>query len=155
MLVRHAKAEAHRGDDKSRELAVRGRADAAAVGRWLVKQGIRPDRVVVSSSTRTRQTWQQMGLEAPAPVFDDRVYDASVEDLLEVLTDTPEQVRTLLLVGHNPGIEQLAWHLDDETADSGTRDAMAASFPTSAVAVLALPGWGEAGLLEQFAVVRG
>ena len=50
VLVRHAKAEAHRGDDKSRELAARGRADATAVGRWLVQQGIRPDRVVVSSS---------------------------------------------------------------------------------------------------------
>ncbi len=110
VLVRHAKAMAGM-DDEARELAPRGRRDAERLGPWLAGQGIVADRVVVSPATRTRQTWELIaaGLgQAPAPVFDERIYDDTLDDLYDVLADTPEDTSTLLVVGHNPAVEELA-----------------------------------------------
>jgi phosphohistidine phosphatase len=154
VLVRHAKSEGHRAEDHSRELAPRGRADAAAVQEWLAKHGISPDRVVVSSATRARQTWEGARVGDTTPVYDDRVYDASVKDLLEVLRETPAEVQTVVLVGHNPAVERLAWELDDSEA---ARERTDSGMPTSAVAVFEVDGWPDltTGVLRQFAVPRG
>jgi len=140
VLLRHSKAEAHRLDDRSRVLAPRGRDDAAQVRRWLTAQGIRPDRVVVSTSARTRETWELASVGTAVPEFDDRVYEASVADLREVVAETGDGVATLVLVGHNPAVEQLAWELDDsaearEKTDRGLR--------TSGVAVFELDAWAD------------
>jgi phosphohistidine phosphatase len=154
VLVRHAKSEAHRAEDHSRELASRGRADAAAVREWLTQQGISPDRVVVSSATRARQTWEGAAVGAATPVYDDRVYEASVTDLLEVLRETPAAVETLVLVGHNPSVERLAWELDDSEA---ARERTDVGMPTSAVAVFEVAGWADltTGVLQELVVPRG
>ncbi|MCW2600856.1 MAG: putative phosphohistidine phosphatase, SixA [Frankiales bacterium] len=154
VLVRHGKSEAHRTDDHSRELAARGRADAAAVREWLTQKGISPDRVVVSTAERTRQTWQLASVgDAPA-VYEHRVYEASVEDLLDVLRETPAEVQTLVLVGHNPAVERLAWQLDDSEA---ARDQTDKGMPTSAVAVFEVRGWSDlsAGELQELVAPRG
>lgn len=154
VLLRHSKAEAHRGDDHPRELAPRGRADAAAVRRWLTERGVSPDLVLVSSATRARQTWECASVGNAPTVYDDRVYDASEQALFEVLRETRADVQTLVLVGHNPGIERLALALDDSDE---ARDLTTSGMPTSAVAVFEVDGWVDlsAGVLQELAVPRG
>ncbi|MGZ6793531.1 MAG: SixA phosphatase family protein [Mycobacteriales bacterium] len=147
VLLRHAKTEPHRADDISRVLDPRGRADAAAAGAWLRGQGLVPDRVVCSPAARTRETWERAAVGGPEPVHDERVYDATAEELLEVLRETPDGVGVLVLVGHNPGVERLAWQLDDSPE---ARERTDRGLPTCALAVFDVAGWdlGDAVLRE-------
>jgi phosphohistidine phosphatase len=138
VLVRHAKAAAEGDVDAERPLAARGARDAPAVGRWLAQQGIAPDRVVVSTARRAQQTWALAAAElgqVTRPVADERVHDNTVEALLQVVGDTPSEVKTLVLVGHNPSMEELAAALDDGGGDPDARTLLAQGFPTSGVAV--------------------
>jgi phosphohistidine phosphatase len=90
LLLRHAKAERSQsgGRDQDRILTKRGRNDATAVGKYLARHGLVPDRTLVSTSARTRETWAHLAealgnmLEAD---FDDRLYDASPETILNVV----------------------------------------------------------------------
>lgn len=140
VLIRHAKAEAHASDDHSREIAARGRAEAEELRQWLLHKAIRPDRVVVSTAVRARQTWECCSVGDVQPVYDDRVYEASVPDLLEVLRDTPEDTGTVVLVGHNPSVEKLAWKLD---ISEPARDRTDRGLPTCGVAVFEVAGWAD------------
>lgn len=148
VLIRHAKAEPHRFDDHGRQLAPRGREQCEEVRRWLTAQGLLPDRVVVSSSARTTQTWELAGVGGAEPEVDERLYEASVDDLRAVVAETGPSVGTLALVGHNPAFERFAWELDDspparERTDRGMRPA--------GVAVFSLPSWtADAGELVAF-----
>jgi phosphohistidine phosphatase len=141
LLLRHSKTEPHRSDDHSRRLTARGRDDAAEVRRWLGEQGLVPDRVVVSTSARTRETWELASVGHAVPEYDDRVYEASVADLREVVEETSDDVATLVIVGHNPSMEQLAWALDDSDA---ARERTDRGMRTSGVAVFALSAWTDA-----------
>ena len=108
ILLRHAKSEPHRADDHSRVLAPRGRADAEAVRPVIAS--LDPALAVVSTAARARETWQLADPGGVEAVFDDRVYEASVDDLREVLGEL--SVGSAVLVGHNPSIERLAWELE-------------------------------------------
>jgi phosphohistidine phosphatase len=142
ILLRHAKSAWPDVPDVQRPLAPRGLRDAPKVGRWLRHAGVAPDRVVCSTARRTRETWKLVAheLAAKPPVaYDERLYDANSEELLDVVRETPAEVGILLLVGHNPGIQELTLAL----AGSGVGDAVERAreaFPTSALAVLSLPG---------------
>jgi phosphohistidine phosphatase len=162
VVIRHAKA----GEaplDIERPLTERGHRDAAAIGQWLRERGIAPDRAVVSPARRAGQTWAgaAAALEnPPAPVVDDRIYDNTLDLLLDIVIDTPEDVRTLVLVGHNPACAALAYELDDGTGDANARGELQASFPTSAIAVFELAGsWSAVdagtGRLTAFGAPRG
>jgi phosphohistidine phosphatase len=162
ILLRHAKSDWPGGSDHDRPLAARGRRDAPAVGRWLRDAGIIPDLVVCSTARRARETWELAAeqLDRAVPVeYDRRVYDASADDLLDVATEAPTAVRTLLVVGHNPAIQELAVGLAG-SADGDSLERAESKFGTSALAVLEVPGsWaklvpGGARLL-QFAKPRG
>jgi phosphohistidine phosphatase len=163
VLVRHAKSESDGGVDARRPLAERGVADARAVGGWLAGHGLIPDRVVVSPARRARQTWDLARAElkeAPEPVVDERIYANTVGDLLAVVGETPPDVRTLVVVGHNPSMAELALALDDGRGDAGARTELGRKYPTSGVAVFAVDGeWaavdGPAGTLTDFSVPRG
>jgi phosphohistidine phosphatase len=159
VLVRHAKS----GEgpiDRDRALADRGVAEAPAVGRWLAQRRIAPDRVVVSPARRARQTWELAAAELAAaaePVLDDRVYRDTVEDLLEIVRETPAEVTTLAIVGHNPSIEDLAIALDDGRGDDADRRAMTTKYPTSGIAVFDVSdSWAEvrSATLTSFAAPR-
>ncbi len=163
VLIRHAKAAAEGETDAERALAGRGRADAPAIGSWLAQQRLAPDRIVLSPARRAIQTWQ---LAAPAlggppvPVIDERVYGNTVDDLLQVIRTTPAGVDTLVLVGHNPSIEELAGVLDNAEGDAVARGRLAEKCPASAVAVFKIrPDWAAvgpgSGALALFAVPRG
>jgi phosphohistidine phosphatase len=139
VLLRHAKAVPPESmPDLERPLADRGRADAAAAGRYLVAQGIEAELVLCSPSIRTRETWQyaaEAGATATDIWFDRRIYSAGTDELLEVIRDVPAEVRTVVMVGHAPGIPWLA----DELALDGTspnRIELTQKYPTSGLTVL-------------------
>jgi phosphohistidine phosphatase len=159
VLIRHAKAAG--GEiDRERPLAQRGRREAPEIGRWLASRQLVPDRVVVSPARRARQTWERAatGLAGAAdPVQDERVYDNSVEALLAVIRDTPDSVRTLAIVGHNPGVQDFAISFDDGTGDDAARHGITGKYPTGGLAVFTIDDpWPRAqtGTLTAFAAPR-
>ncbi|MFC7640606.1 SixA phosphatase family protein [Streptosporangium lutulentum] len=114
------------------------------------------------AARRTRQTWdlvaQELGATPPI-LYDERVYGASVHVLLDVVREVAEPVRTLLLIGHNPGLQELTLALAGEAA-SDAIERVEEKFPTSAIAVLTFEGsWPElapaSALLTDLAVPRG
>lgn len=162
VVIRHAKA-GEAPFDIDRPLTERGRRDATAIGVWLKTQQVHPDWAVVSPARRARETWQQAAGELddpPEPVIDERVYDNTLDALFEIVRETPPDVDTLVLVGHNPSFSSLAYELDDGDGDGAARSAMDTGFPTSAVAVFRFDApWaatGDAsGTLIDFAAPRG
>ncbi|MFF4548795.1 SixA phosphatase family protein [Streptomyces sp. NPDC001435] len=145
VVLRHAKSAWPEGvPDHQRPLAPRGRRDAPAAGRALVEADCLPDLALCSTAVRARQTWElasdQWG--TPPPVrHDRRLYAAGAEDLLDVVREVPPEVETLLLVGHNPGLEELVLDLAGDGLDDAL-DQVRTKFPTSAIAVLAWHGTG-------------
>ena len=116
-LMRHAEAASTGADwrDVSRELTPRGRTQARDVGELLGRQRI--ELVLSSSATRARQTTELLSL--PVPIrYVDRLYNAGSRALLAELSGIPDQVRTVLLVGHAPGIPALAENLADRLHSS-------------------------------------
>lgn len=135
ILLRHAHAEpaAPGQDDFDRPLSRQGQAEAEAAGRWLRQHGLVPDRVVTSPARRTRETLEQV-LEIVGYVEqrqDARIYDATPGTLIQLADEMCEFPR-VLLVGHNPGLEQLAALLS--SGQSGDFRGM----PAGSVAVLRL-----------------
>lgn len=153
VLVRHAKSvPKDAAPDFDRPLADRGRKEAPKAGEWLAESGYRLDFALCSSARRTRQTWQLMvpGLSEPPPVvYEDRLYQASPDTLTAVLGETDASVTGLLIVGHNPGLHELALTLCGDGASGGKKETalrrrIREGFPTSAVVVVALSGiWRE------------
>jgi phosphohistidine phosphatase len=146
LLVRHAKSAWPDVADHERPLAPRGRRQAPLVGAWLRDHGYRPDLVLCSTATRARETWQLITGEletSPRVTPEQRIYGAAGTVLLDLVRQTPQAVSTLLLVGHDPGVPDLAGTLAGDCAGgaaAGTLRRMAAKFPTGAVAVLTVAG---------------
>jgi phosphohistidine phosphatase len=163
ILIRHGKAEAQGANDAKRRLAPRGERDAREVGRWLERAGLTSGLVLVSPARRAVQTWELAAEELgrpPRTAHDDRIYENTVDDLLTAIRETPAQTRTVVVVGHNPSIEALATELDDGAGDRAAAKEIRNKFPTSGIAVLAVPGpWSNLSLggasLTTFAVPRG
>ncbi len=143
VLFRHAKADWPDVSDHDRPLADRGRRDAPRAGRWLAGAGVTPELTLCSTANRARETWKLAVPELrrrPRTVYDERIYDASAGELIAVLNGVEDDVRDLMLVGHNPGVHALADGLAGE-ADADARERMNRSgFSTSAMAVLSLTG---------------
>lgn len=164
VLVRHAKSSWDLDvDDAERPLSSRGRRDAVAVGGYLLERQLVPDLVLCSPAVRTRQTWDRAvegGATAGDVRYEYRVYHAWVPELVALVREVPETVRTLLVMGHAPGIPDLMEHLAVRRPDSKWWDQAEAKFATSGCAVIALPGpWREIsrgqGELVSFHVPRG
>ncbi|MFI9155694.1 SixA phosphatase family protein [Streptomyces sp. NPDC053367] len=139
VIFRHAKADRSDVDDHDRPLAERGRKEAPAAGRWLAEFGITPDLALCSTAEHCRETWKLAVSELsqrPRTKYDDRLYEASQDELITVLNEISEDVNDAVLIGHNPGLHSLADALTGE-ADGDLQTRMDRSgFPTSAVAVL-------------------
>ncbi len=163
MLLRHAKSDWPEGVcDRERPLAPRGRAAARRMGLYLAAHGLLPDRVLVSPARRTRETFDLFSAELPplkVVASEPRIYEATATRLLGVVREQPPDAHSVLIVGHNSGMEDLAEML---TSHGLTPDAtrMAEKFPTGALAVIDLPVdlWSEAGpetgRLDRFIVPR-
>jgi phosphohistidine phosphatase len=134
IVMRHAKTgELPGGPDFERALTGRGHRDAAAAGRWLRDTGLQPDAVLCSPARRTRQTWQAVRAELGREVacrLDEILYTAEVAAIQEIIAATAPDVTTLLCVGHNPAMAQLAQDATGQPLE----------FPTSAIAVALRPG---------------
>jgi phosphohistidine phosphatase len=143
VLLRHAKADWPQVSDHERPLADRGRADAPVAGRKLADTGITFDLALCSTAARTRETWKLAVQELPhrpRTVYEERLYEASPGELIALLNEVSDEVRNLLVIGHNPGMHALS----DALAGSAEGDALArmsrGGFPTSAFSVLGFSG---------------
>ena len=139
-LLRHAKSgwDDPLLSDFERPLNARGRGAARAMGRELRALGLAWDRVIASPAARVTETLG--GLEESYgtldPVYDESVYLASLDTLLALVRATDDAHATLLIVGHNPGMERLALLL---SRGGPLHDALALKYPTGALAEIAFP----------------
>jgi phosphohistidine phosphatase len=158
LLLRHAKAERGGADDLKRVLEKRGMKDSAHMGRLLREDVYVPDLILSSTSTRTRQTLEHLLPElgtAPKVEYLTELYLAEPEVILSLIRRAPDRVGSLMIVGHNPGLEQCALALASVPLERKLRkryDAMDEKFPTCALAVIdfqialwrdVVPGLGE------------
>ena len=149
-LLRHAKSgwDDSVERDFDRPLNQRGWRAARRMGEWFRGDGVRFDRVVASPAVRITQTVEgvEAGLGSPlAPLWDRRIYMASAASLFDILHETPDATDHLLLVGHNPGIEDLLL-LTTEGDASTARAKAEVKYPTATYARIELPiaHWHEA-----------
>ncbi|MBV8663259.1 MAG: histidine phosphatase family protein [Hyphomicrobiales bacterium] len=159
LLLRHAKAIPATGrDDHARPLVERGRRDAARIGAYIAAIDRLPDLLIDSGAARTRET-AQVGAEGWRQPIERRqepgLYDASWPTILSVVRALPGAAPRVMLVGHNPGLGELAVHLAGRGARSELHN-MANKFPTAALAILEFDAdhWREVapggGLLARF-----
>jgi phosphohistidine phosphatase len=160
LLLRHAKAERSQpgGRDHDRVLAARGRTDAKKLGVYLARHAFVPDRAMVSTAARARETWDALATafaKAPPVDFEERIYEASPQSILQAIKECGPQTGTLLVVGHNPGLQELTAMLI-ASGDIDARERLGEEFPTSALAAIgfAAENWADihahGGRLEHF-----
>ena len=149
-LFRHAKSDWHdaRARDFDRPLNARGRRGAAIMGKHIVAYGIGWQRIIASPAARVAQTIEIASKSArpKLPVeWDRRVYLASSVNLADLLREQADTVESVLMVGHNPGLEDLIFDLVPDDGNSPLRDAVEEKFPTATFAVLelAIDHWSE------------
>lgn len=162
--LRHAKALAGNPsqNDHERALATRGLAEAGLVGEYLKNNNLSADRVLCSTSLRTRQTYEQacaaLGNSLPVE-FIQKLYLAEESDILAQIHTLGDDVTNVMLIGHNPGLHLFVLRMAT-SGDSAAMDDVSLHFPTSALACLRLPAkpwamydFGDA-YLERFTVPR-
>lgn len=152
LLLRHAKSDWSKGVlDADRPLASRGRDAAPRMGAYLRDEQLFPDLALVSPARRARETWDLVrpALGEVEMRFEPRIYEAPVERLLAVVREVEPAIRTLLMIGHNPGLADMAKRL----VGHGDRYAfarLAQKYPTAGLAVIdfATEDWAGMGLGE-------
>ena len=155
ILMRHGEAErpAPGLQDVDRALDAAGRTESRAVGAALAAAGVVPDLALVSAARRTLETWRAAAEAFPAVVMeeDPALYAASAARIGAAVSAAAGRARTLMLVGHNPGIHQYAVHLARQ-GGAGTAAAgiLFDRFPTATAALFAVPAQGPATLERVF-----
>ena len=158
ILFRHAKSSwPDDVDDHDRPLAERGRKAAPVMAKWLADRALKPTIALVSTARRTQETWTliapELGKVAKRDVRE--IYEAPASQILDTIHDVEPSVESLLVVGHNPGMEDLAQLLmKGDGGEAGAK--IRQKFPTAAIAVVSIPvdDWTEVvpdiGKLELF-----
>jgi phosphohistidine phosphatase len=158
LLMRHAKSDYPPGvADHDRPLAPRGIRQAGLAGDWLRANAPSIDGVLCSTATRTRETLLNTGIDAPVR-YSERLYATTPGTMIDEINTVDDGVGTLLVIGHEPTMSTLALGLGGDT-NPNAAERISAKFPTSAIAVLTLPGaWKElelgAATLIDFTVPR-
>lgn len=141
ILFRHAKSSwGSNTDDHGRPLAERGRRAAPVMARWLAEKRLKPALALVSTARRAQETWELASQElGKVPKRDTaEIYEAPAARILDVIHEVEPSVGTLMVVGHNPGLEDLCTLLmKDDGGEAGAQ--LRLKFPTAAIAVLSLP----------------
>jgi phosphohistidine phosphatase len=140
MLLRHAKSSwpSPRLQDAARPLSDRGEAAARLMGAYMAHHSLVPERVLCSPARRARETWAGIAAQWPADlevVFDQRLYMATPQVVLSVVRAQDKAARTLLVIGHNPGLQEAA-ELLIAAGDVELRERLREKFPTAALAVI-------------------
>ncbi|MEX2553568.1 MAG: histidine phosphatase family protein [Actinomycetota bacterium] len=146
-LLRHAKSDwgEPATPDIDRPLAPRGRKAARSMGRHLKKSSIRPELILCSPARRTRQTLDLIGRAfeiMPTVRLEPWLYAASLNSLMVNIGELAPETASVMLIGHNPGLEELAATLAGTGADL---DRLRDKFPTGALATLSVPSWRDLG----------
>lgn len=138
ILMRHAKSDWNhpRLSDHDRPLNKRGRTAAPAMGAWLIDQGYAPDQALVSSAERTQETFRLSAMTCPAKT-ETTLYNAGAEAILRVIQGADEAAITVIVIAHQPGMQEVAnrllpeWEVDE--------------YPTAKAAILTFdaPSWFE------------
>ncbi|TNC14802.1 histidine phosphatase family protein [Methylobacterium terricola] len=156
ILLRHAKSDWPDGtSDVDRPLAPRGQEAAPKMAAYLAAEGLIPDRVLVSPARRTQETWELVrpALGAVPDETVPQIYEAPVSRLLDVVKAIPDEAATALMIGHNPGFQDLARLLG---RPGEARRALTRKYPTAAITVIdfAVESWAEVeageGTVERF-----
>ena len=147
ILLRHAKAErtAPSGEDFDRALSERGRRDARLMGGVLAERGVRPNAAWVSPALRTRETWTEAeaAFGAVETRFENDLYHATAGVMRRLIEANEGVDGAVIVVGHNPGLHQLAVDLLIEGAASATEiSRMRSRFPTATAAVFEMDAAG-------------
>ncbi len=141
-LLRHAKAEQDGPSDHERELAVSGRGQCTQVADHLVASGRVPELVLCSTATRTQQTWElvagRLGERAAATTvrYVDALYLGDVADILDAIAAAPSDAVDVLVVGHEPGMSETAYHLAGEGSDTAAVALVRVGVPTASLSAL-------------------
>jgi phosphohistidine phosphatase len=163
LLLRHAKTErAEAGErDRTRKLTARGRADAPVIGGYMAHHRLVPDLAMVSPATRAEETWilvAEAFKQKPEVVKDERIYNATTDALMRVI-GAAQSAHTLLVVGHNPSLHDLAVQLI-ASGDVALRERVKEKLPTCGLVAIdfAFKDWAElhdnSGRLERFVSPR-
>jgi phosphohistidine phosphatase len=149
VLLRHAKSswKSEAEDDFDRPLAKRGKQEAVKVGIWLKQQKLIPDLVLSSPAARARKTilkvCRELRLDCDEIRWTPEIYDASLDDLIKVIKTCPDKAKTVMIVGHNPGLEYLLEYLCRDPPPVGKDGKL---LTTGCIANLELPTkWSAAG----------
>jgi phosphohistidine phosphatase len=128
VLLRHAKAETPGdGPDFQRKLSEKGQADADAAGSWLADEGLRPDLVICSPATRTRQTWHGVAVglaqadpdgAAPEVHYEQDLYDGGRTEIIDLVRAVSDEMGTVLVIGHNPSVSDVSVLLRSDREDA-------------------------------------
>ena len=164
MLLRHAKSNWSSSgmQDAARPLSDRGAAAARLMGGYMARHSLVPERVLCSPARRTRDTWAGIVAQWPADVdvvFEHRLYAATAQVILSIVRAQDNAARTLLVIGHNPGLQEAA-ELLIAAGDVELRERLREKFPTAALAVIdfATDAWSklhrQSGRLDRFVTPR-
>ena len=137
-LLRHAKSgwDDPVSRDFDRPLNARGKKASETIGRWLKSQGLSFDHIAASPAVRVVETIDHVAIgygETMAPVWDKRAYLASASSLLDIIHEAPADSARMLLVGHNPGLEDLILSLVPDQVGDEARDAVEEKYPTASL----------------------
>ena len=160
ILFRHAKAEPSEpgAKDRVRALTERGRKDAARIGSYMAGHALVPDRVIMSPAVRTQETWKYAAgafRPSPAAMSAEQLYDSTPHAIFAVIKQTPASAHTVLVIGHNPGLHELALMLI-ATGDIEARERLREKLPTAGLVIIdfAFDDWvklhPQSGRLERF-----
>lgn len=160
ILLRHAKAEPSESgvEDRTRALVERGRKDAAKIGAYVKSHALVPDRVFISPAARTQETWKYVAATfrpAPGATSANALYDATPHAIFALIKDAPAAAHTLMVVGHNPGLHEIALMLT-ASGDIDARERLREKLPTSGLVIIdfAFDDWSklhpQSGRLERF-----
>ncbi len=155
-ILRHAKAASPENtQDFDRPLATQGQEDAAALGKLIAKQSYMPGTVLCSTAKRTRETLEALALPASTKIeYLEKIYDAAASDLLEMIQSTDDSAQSILLVGHNPAIHELALRLASEDSGLSLLQRLLQGYSPATLSVLDVPCkcWNDIQLGENFLI---
>jgi phosphohistidine phosphatase len=163
MLLRHAKTERTEPGqrDRDRKLVKRGRSDAETIAGYMVHHDLIPDLALVSPARRTQETWEIIATgfrKPPRHLDEERIYNASIDALMTLIGGT-RGAHSLLIIGHNPGLHEVA-QLLVASGDIAMRERLAEKLPTSGLVIIdfAFDAWTklhpQSGRLEHFITPR-